>query len=82
MNPSISFIFVNFRSASLIQRSLKALRTIADRQITAEYIIINNDPDEQESIDEIGHRSSDIRVVGMGQNQGFGRANKIGRAHD
>lgn len=75
MNPSISFIFVNFRSAPLIQRSLAALRAAADSQITAEYIVINNDPAERESINRIGQQSPDTRIIHTEENQGFGCAN-------
>lgn len=78
MNPSISFIFVNFRSAGLIQGSLAALRTALDKGVTAEYLIINNDPDEREAIDRIGREYPDLRISHMERNMGFGTANNRG----
>ncbi|MFZ1626288.1 MAG: glycosyltransferase family 2 protein [Candidatus Moraniibacteriota bacterium] len=77
MNPSISFIFVNFRSAGLIEHSIQALRALVDSQITAEYLIVNNDLDEREAIGRIGLSFPGVEIIHMDRNEGFGKANNL-----
>jgi len=76
--PEISFIYVNFRSAERLGRSLESLKTGASDQVSAEYIIVNNDREEREAIDRLVLRYPDLRVLHLGANRGFGFANNAG----
>lgn len=78
MKPAISFIFVNFQSADLLGQSLVSLRSVADSQILAEYIIINNDPTERTLLDGMAQSFPTLRIVHQERNLGFGGANNVG----
>lgn len=80
MKPAISFVFVNFRSAALLGRSLASVHAVASREgIPAEYIIVNNDQGERAFIDALASaHAATPQVVHQTTNEGFGRANNIG----
>lgn len=78
MTPALSFIFVNYRSATLLERSLTTLRAIVDAQTTAEYIIVNNDPAERVALEALGYRLPGLRLLHQSENAGFGQASNVG----
>lgn len=79
MNPDISFIIVNFRSAELLRRSLSSVHHMACQQgISAEYIVVNNDSTERVAVDSLGAHPASPQVIHRPLNEGFGRANNVG----
>ena len=79
MKPDISFIFVNFRSAELLNQSLSSIFRMAQEQdIQCEYIIVNNDPDERLAVGVLSSHEASPRILHQERNEGFGRANNVG----
>ena len=79
MKPDISFIFVNFRSAELLRRSLSSVyQAVRQQEVPSEYIIVNNDPAERAAIDSLGAHEASPRIIHQTTNEGFGRANNAG----
>ncbi len=79
MRPEISFIFVNFRSAQLLQQSLSSVHQMTARQgVVSEYIIVNNDSDERALVDRLADHAASPRIIHQLTNGGFGRANNAG----
>ncbi len=78
MIPEISFIYVNYRSAVFLERSLASVRSSVDGQVSTEYIIINNDRTERERINQLTMQYPDLHIVHQEHNIGFGQANNIG----
>lgn len=78
MKPTLSFIYVNFRSAQALERSLAALMPVAEAQLEAEYIVVNNDSLERATIDQLQQRVPQLQVIHREHNDGFGQANNAG----
>lgn len=79
MKPDISFIFVNFRSAELLQRSLSSVYQMARQQeVSSEYIIVNNDVTEHVAVDSLSGHEASPHIVHQALNEGFGRASNAG----
>lgn len=74
----ISFISVNFRSASALSASIRSLEPFfRASSLKAEYIVVNNDPAEKAAIEAlIANKSSlSLQAIHTGENIGFGSAN-------
>lgn len=79
MKPAISFIFVNFQSAHLLGQSLSTVREALLREdLSAEYLVVNNDPSERDPVDALRNTVTDLRIIHQNTNDGFGRANNAG----
>jgi N-acetylglucosaminyl-diphospho-decaprenol L-rhamnosyltransferase len=72
-NPELSLIYVNFRSARLLRRSIESLfeRNILNKGV--EIIVANNDASESWALRAL-QRTFSVRVVGIDKNIGFGDA--------
>jgi GT2 family glycosyltransferase len=77
MKPDYSFIFVNYRSTALLQGALQSLQQAFKSPISAEYLVINNDPSERAEIERLALDYPKTRVIHTEQNLGFGAANNI-----
>ena len=74
--PEITCIYVNYRSAELLSRSLQSLFRY-EPQIPFEVIIVNNDQSEEEAIRALGVQFG-AHIETAFQNPGFGAAANIG----
>lgn len=75
-----SCIYVNYNSAAWLEKSLETLfRTETDPRTSYEVIVVNNDRREEASLQALAARYP-FRVVGTGDNEGFGRAVNRGTA--
>lgn len=75
--PLFSLIFVNYRSAERLARSLPSWQR-AFAGIAAEYIIVNNDTFEEQAVDAVAREAQACRVLHLGANYGFGQASNRG----
>lgn len=78
MNPTFSFILVNFQSAEQLRVALISLKTLAESSGTNEYIIVNNDRAEKELIDQLRILHPNISILHQDRNLGFGEAVNVG----
>lgn len=72
-NPEFSLIYVNFRSADLLERSLGSLRRNGIFGEGVEVILVNNDSREEALLRDISERFS-CRLLPSEGNVGFARA--------
>jgi len=77
-SPELSLIFVNYRSAAALKRSLVPLED-ALRSGKTEGIVVNNDPSESDSLRRLSKRFP-IRIIRAPENIGFGAASNRGAA--
>lgn len=70
--PKYSLIVVNFQSAAALARLIQSLpeEFLSD----AEVLVMNNDSEEQDLLERMFLRTSEVRVVEMEKNVGFGMA--------
>lgn len=76
--PEISCIYVNYRSASLLESSLRSLLEHETR-VPFEVIVVNNDRNEKKEIDELCKQYG-AECIEAFQNPGFGSSINTGAA--
>jgi GT2 family glycosyltransferase len=76
--PEISCIYVNYRSASLLESSLRSLLEHETR-VPFEVIVVNNDRNEKKEIDGLCKQYG-VECIEAFQNPGFGSAINTGAA--
>lgn len=74
--PELSLIFVNYRSAHALSRSIRSVSSDLDSGF-AEGIVVNNDLNEEEVVRKLCDRFG-LRMVRMAGNSGFGAASNRG----
>lgn len=74
--PEISCIYVNYRSAKYLERSLESL-FLSEKETPFEVIIVNNDQNEKKKIEELGEKYQ-ARILEAFHNPGFGAAVNLG----
>lgn len=72
-NPEFSLIYVNFRSADLLARSLESLRKNGVLGEDVEIILANNDREEEEKLRYVAEKFS-CELLSFPENRGFGWA--------
>lgn len=73
MGPTISCIFVNYRSSQLLETSLQSL-FLHEKEAFFEIIIVNNDASEAEALAGIQEQFPNVRIVQTLGNIGFAAA--------
>ncbi len=76
--PEISCIYVNYRSSSLLESSLRSLLE-HETSVPFEIIVVNNDRNEKKEIDELCKKYGAERIEAF-QNPGFGSSINTGAA--
>jgi len=79
MDPQVSIIIVNYKTAALIRNCVDSLRE-KTKEVSYEIIIVDNSNDNNEwsSLTELTKQFSYIRTINPGRNEGFGRASNYG----
>jgi N-acetylglucosaminyl-diphospho-decaprenol L-rhamnosyltransferase len=72
-NPELSLVYVNFRSARLLRKSIESFRGNGIFHGKIEIIVANNDPSEAWAVEALRRRFP-IRVINLPENRGFGNA--------
>lgn len=72
-SPEFSLIYVNFRSADLLVRSLESLQEKGILGKNVEVILANNDPEEEEKLRYVAAKFS-CTLLSFSENRGFGWA--------
>lgn len=75
-NPKISCIYINYRSAQFLERSLRGLFQ-NERSVPFEVIVVNNDKGEKELIEAL-QKKYPIRIFEAFHNPGFGASANAG----
>jgi GT2 family glycosyltransferase len=75
-NPTISLIFVNYRSSAYLKKALESISN-SENKDTVEILIVNNDVREKELVASLGVVYG-ARVIETGNNIGFGSAANTG----
>lgn len=78
-SPSISLVFVNYRSVFSLSLALESLFYFEQERASFEIIIVNNDREEEQAILALG-RKLGLRVYTLAVNSGFGSAANFGAA--
>lgn len=76
-NPSISLIFVNYRSARYLAAALESLFLFEKEPDFFEIIVVNNDPSESETL-QVLKQKYPFLLIESSENRGFGVANNLG----
>jgi len=75
--PSISLIFVNYRSARYLSAALESLFSFEREADSFEIIVVNNDPAESAAVQTLQQTFS-FQFIESGENRGFSRGNNLG----
>jgi len=75
-NPEISLVYVNFRSARFLRRSIGSVLDSRSTKGNTEIIVVNNDRSESWSLRALS-REFPLRIIETGENLGFGSAANI-----
>lgn len=78
-SPSISLVFVNYRSVFSLSLALESLFSFEHERDFFEVIIVNNDREEEMAILSLGKKLG-LRVYTLAENSGFGSAANFGAA--
>lgn len=78
-SPSISLVFVNYRSVFSLSLALESLFSFEQERDAFEVIIVNNDKEEEQAILALGQKLG-LRVYTLPANSGFGSAANFGAA--
>ncbi|OGI31569.1 MAG: hypothetical protein A3G09_04620 [Candidatus Moranbacteria bacterium RIFCSPLOWO2_12_FULL_48_12] len=76
-NPSISLIFVNYRSARHLVAALESLFSFEQASDSFEIIAVNNDPAESAAFQAL-KQIFPLLLIESGENSGFSRGNNLG----
>ncbi|MDP3957058.1 MAG: glycosyltransferase family 2 protein [bacterium] len=76
-NPSISLIFVNYRSARYLAVALESLFSFERSTDFFEIIVVNNDPSESATLQSL-QQATPFFLIENNENSGFSRAGNLG----
>ncbi len=76
-SPSISLVFVNYRSVFSLSLALKSLFSFEKNRTLFEVIVVNNDSEEEQALLALGEKLP-LRICSLKENAGYGTAANVG----